>query len=494
MEQEGREPQMFERRDVWELGSDSEPWQDPSLEWYARAIVAMQERNGTDFSDPTCWRYLAEVHGASIAQSNWPRGATWNECQHSSWYFLPWHRIYLHYFEQIVRQTVSSLGGPDDWALPYWNYSDPRNPNARRLPPAFRERQLPSGEANPLFVRERSQSNPDINGGEEVDVEDVDLGAAMAEESFTGPTVGGIAGFGGPVTAWNHAGGPVGSLENLPHGDIHVEVGGIQPRGWMSSFTTAGRDPIFWLHHSNIDRLWKVWLNQGSRFNPSENRWLAMSFTIGGGASATTLAVRDVLDTTQPPLNYYYTDESPAVLEPAIAAAASAAGFSSEEERMPEDLVPEMVGASDEGVPLAAISTDVEIAVEAPSGAAFAAATESQRPRKVYLKVENVRGEELAASSYLVHLDVPPGADPAEYEDRRVGKISMFGVFEASQSDDEHSGSGLTFFFDITGVYERLQGAEEWDEEHLRVTFTPVHASEEQPGNVRAGRVSLFYA
>jgi len=485
---------VFERRDVWELGTEEDPWH-PIIEWYARAVTAMQERNGMDFSDPTCWRYLAEVHGSSIPRGDWPRGATWNECQHSSWYFLPWHRIYLHYFERVVRQTVSTLGGPDDWALPYWNYSDPRRPSVRRLPAAFREPQMPSGEPNPLFVSQRSQSNPAINGGEEVDLEDVDIGAAMAEMHFSEPTGDpSFAGFGGPVTGFSHSGGSVGSLENIPHGMVHVEVGGIQPRGWMSSFATAGRDPIFWLHHANIDRLWKVWLNQGSRVNPPDTRWLDMSFTIGSGASATTLAVRDVLDTTQSPLNYHYTDESPLVLEPAIAAAASAAGSPSEEERMPEDIVPEMVGASDEGVPLAATSTEVEVAVEAPSGPAFAAAAESAQPRKVYLKVENVRGEELAASSYLVHVDLPPGANPAEYEDRRAGKVSMFGVLEASQSDEEHSGSGLTFSFDITGVVERLQEAGEWDPEHLRVTFTPVHASEEQTGNVSAGRVSLFYA
>ena len=479
---------MFERRDVWEL-SEEDTWH-PIIEWYARAIVAMREKNGTDFSDPTCWRYLAEIHGSSIPPASWPRDATWNQCQHSSWYFLPWHRIYLHYFEQIVRQTVSTLDGPDDWALPYWNYSDPLRPDARTLPPAFREPQMPSGEDNPLFVSERSQRDPDINGGEEVDLEDVDLGAAMAETHFSEPTGDpSFAGFGGPVTGWSHSGGSVGSLENVPHGEIHMEVG-----GWMSSFTTAGRDPIFWLHHANIDRLWQVWLNQGSRANPTDTRWLNMDFTIGSGAFATTLAVRDVLDTTQPPLDYHYTDESPKVLEPAIAAAASAAGSPSEEERMPEDVIPEMVGASEEGVPLAATSTEVEVAVEAPSGPAFAAAAERARPRKVYLKVENVRGEELAASGYLFYVDLPPGADPAEYEDRRAGKVSMFGVLEASQSDEEHSGSGLTFSFDITGVVERLQEAGEWDPEHLRVTFTPVRAAEEQPGNVSAGRVSLFYA
>ena len=74
---------MPKRRDVWEL-SEENTWH-PTIEWYARAIVAMQERNGTDFSDPTCWRYLAEVHGSSIPRGEWPRGATRNECQHGSW-------------------------------------------------------------------------------------------------------------------------------------------------------------------------------------------------------------------------------------------------------------------------------------------------------------------------------------------------------------------------------------------------------------------------
>jgi tyrosinase len=131
-----RERQMFERRDIWEL-SEQDPWH-PIIEWYARAVAAMQARDGTDFSDPTSWRYLANIHGVDLRElplSSWPRGATWNECQHNSWFFLPWHRIYLHYFEQIVRQTIVNLGGPDDWALPYWDYSDPDRENVRRLTP-----------------------------------------------------------------------------------------------------------------------------------------------------------------------------------------------------------------------------------------------------------------------------------------------------------------------------------------------------------------------
>lgn len=484
---------MFERRDVWGL-SEEDPWH-PIIEWYARAITAMQDRDGTDFSDPTSWRYLANIHGTRTPRSRWPQGATWRECQHNSWFFLPWHRIYLHYFESIVRQTISDLGGPSDWALPYWDYSDPRRPDVRKLPPAFRETRMPSGDPNPLFVNERAA---EINQGGELDPRFVSIDDAMAETSFRGPGVDGMSGFGGPVTGWNHsAGETVGILELVPHGVVHVGVGGIEPLGWMSAFDTAARDPIFWLHHANIDRLWEAWLALGDdRKNPTGARWRSMWYKVGGGAFAVALPVREVLDTTRPPLNYRYSDISlPAPALAAVHATGSDSEFrSSEEEPAPQDFLPEMVGASESRVPLVGTPSEVEVAVEAPSGPALAETTERAQPRKVYLKVENVRGKELAAPNYLVHVNLPAEADPAEHEDRRAGLVSMFGVREASESDEEHSGSGLTFSFDITGVVRRLQETGEWDPEHLRVTFTPVGAGAERGGDVSVGRVSLFYA
>jgi tyrosinase len=353
---------------------------------------------------------------------------------------------------------------------------------------------MPSGDPNPLFVSERERG---INQGDELHAVAVDIGSAMAETSFTGPTVDGIAGFGGPVTGWSHSGGTVGSLENTPHGDVHMGVGGVRPLGWMSRFQTAGRDPIFWLHHANIDRLWEVWLGLGGgRANLTERRWLGMRFELGGGASAVTLTVQEVLDTTQPPLTYRYSNVSLPAPRPGMVLAArpDTESLFAEEEPVPQDIFPEMVGASENRVPLAATPTEVEVLVEGPSGPALVESAEEAQPRKVYLKVENVTGKELAAPSYLVHVNLPPEADPTAYEDRRVGQVSMFGVLEASESNEEHSGSGLTFSFDITGVVQRLQETGEWDPERLRVTFTPMRAGAEQGGNVSAGRVSLFYA
>ena len=117
------------RRNVWELGSD---WADPIL-WYARGVKAMKARA---LNDRTSWRFYAAIHGifpplwqqyGYLAATDAPpsqsdRNTYWNQCQHGSWYFLPWHRGYLIAFEAVIRDAVVRLGGPGDWALPYWNY------------------------------------------------------------------------------------------------------------------------------------------------------------------------------------------------------------------------------------------------------------------------------------------------------------------------------------------------------------------------------------
>jgi tyrosinase len=42
-------------------------------------------------------------------------------------------------------------------------------------------------------------------------------------------------------------------LEDI-HNGVHVWVGGT-----MSDIATAAYDPLFWAHHTMIDRLWRVW-------------------------------------------------------------------------------------------------------------------------------------------------------------------------------------------------------------------------------------------
>src|SRR5437764_5357226 len=94
------------RRDVAKLAT----WDDTLL-WYAKAVTAMQAR---PINDPTSWRYQAAIHGFEPSlirpgdQLPTPgqQSTYWLQCQHGSWYFLPWHRIYIFLFEQIVAATI----------------------------------------------------------------------------------------------------------------------------------------------------------------------------------------------------------------------------------------------------------------------------------------------------------------------------------------------------------------------------------------------------
>ena len=93
------------RRNVWSLSTLAEPWH-PALVAYAEAVRTMQ---GRPLSDPTSWAYQAAIHGLAGTQP--PPGAPWNECQHATWYFLPWHRMYL--LQSVVKPNAAIAPGFD---------------------------------------------------------------------------------------------------------------------------------------------------------------------------------------------------------------------------------------------------------------------------------------------------------------------------------------------------------------------------------------------
>src|SRR6478609_10553951 len=123
------------RHNIWTLEAQ-DPWH-PVIRAYAQAIGVLKSRPG---SNPSSWLYQAAIHGFT-QQDKWR-----NQCQHNSWYFLPWHRMYLSWFEKLVRATIAGLPGVDaatkqSWALPYWDYT--KGSDSRRLPQAFRDKKLP---------------------------------------------------------------------------------------------------------------------------------------------------------------------------------------------------------------------------------------------------------------------------------------------------------------------------------------------------------------
>jgi polyphenol oxidase len=86
-------------------------------------------------------------------------------------------------------------------------------------------------------------------------------------------------GFGGTPDGSD---GSAGTLENSPHGPVHIWTGDPSFQAAnpdMGVLATAARDPIFFSHHANIDRIWDVWLNlKDGRGNPQESAWQIESF------------------------------------------------------------------------------------------------------------------------------------------------------------------------------------------------------------------------
>jgi tyrosinase len=420
--------------------------------------------------------------------------------------------MYLGFFEQIVRATVVKLGGPADWTLPYWNYSDKTNAKARTLPPAFLKPKLPDNSPNPLFVVQGVNilRAPAINAGNVAAIPsaDVDLAACLGATFFSPDTdtTAGDLGFGGPATGPNHDGhffGPK-TVERLPHNAIHMDVGGQITLGWMTDPDTAALDPIFWLHHANIDRLWSVWNGiSTSNTDPSDpvnvgGRKISWSTTVkftfhNAAGKVVTMTPSQVVDPKTTPFAYDYEDTKNPLATKAKAAVAGA-----RREIMPFRPRAEMVGASKK-VRLTGSLQTTTVAIQEPSGPAKARGKAAKAPAlgETYLQIENIVSKKSHAT-YEVYVNLPENANPADYPDRNAGALHLFGVRRASTRSAEHSGSGVNFSLDITKLADSLKEKNAWDDRNVRVTFVPRSEAGEplraiaEHDPIKIGRVSVY--
>ncbi|MFF2369667.1 tyrosinase family protein [Agromyces sp. NPDC058110] len=262
------------------------PWH-PVLDAYARGVEAMKARDDAG-PQPDSWMWAANTHG--IDQFTQRRPA-WAQCTHASLFFLPWHRAYLAWFEQSIRDAA----GEPDWALPYWDYSQPSSP--RTLPVEFAvEQRTVDGELvdNPLFSPGRL--------AQPIPAEDADVVEALAQPHYL---LDREAGFGGALPDQFF-----GTVEDRPHNYVHMAIG-----GFMRSPATAGRDPIFWLHHANIDRLWEVWLSlegsvrltdAGAAAPEVVSAWDSATFWFGDEQGPRTYAMAAVEDLEHESMDYGY--------------------------------------------------------------------------------------------------------------------------------------------------------------------------------------------
>lgn len=262
------------RRSLGELALD-----DPIIETYREFVGKMKELPS---SDRFSWIGFANVHGESPF--------AFHLCPHGNWYFVPWHRAYVQMYEVACRK----LTGNQDFAMPYWDWTADR-----LFPKAFSDERW-QGRPNPLFEASRTippnYPLPDNMVGETEVMEPI-----LRESHFEIFGTSRPAGQNSLAQRWITTGtGTKGPLEYNPHDRIHGTVGGVM------GGTRSPRDPIFMMHHGNIDRIWAVWNGRGHS-NTTDRLWLDMEFQnnfIAPDGSLYSKTVRDLQEVE--PLGYTY--------------------------------------------------------------------------------------------------------------------------------------------------------------------------------------------
>ena len=271
------------------------------------AIGAMQDFSDKDQDDPRGWLVNAKAHENFCAAEDFdPRQI------HYCWWFLSWHRAYI----AVTEWKLSEAKG-QTIKFPYWNWS-----SDRQIPASFARLGSPLAKAI-QFTEDRDIENEEVDYWPD-DPSKAKFGvAALSAKSFVAAQPSEIRrSFGGiarpnPSNQYGNS-----SLERGAHGLIHNYVGGERSPGEggdMSNFTTAARDPLFFAHHGNLDRLWEAWRSDPNRkaTEPSTDNFLKHKFPFTW-IDGTTLevSVEDTLDTGR--LGYAYDKLD--VFRPAVVA------------------------------------------------------------------------------------------------------------------------------------------------------------------------------
>jgi tyrosinase len=166
--------------------------------------------------------------------------------------FLAWHRRYLVEFERelqrvdrLLRPTATQRVG-----VPYWRWQDPF--------PSWMVGFLPArNPQNNQPVPARKNAAPP----QKASASDVDLIVNRSGTQHTQlPGENDYTKFTFAVEGWGRR-SDGSSLPGHNHG--HSWIGGI-----MNNTSTSPTDPMFWLHHAEVDRLWHIWRQRHATVRP----------------------------------------------------------------------------------------------------------------------------------------------------------------------------------------------------------------------------------
>jgi tyrosinase len=111
-------------------------------------------------------------------------------------------------------------------------------------------------------------------------------------------------------------------------------------------------------------------------------------------------------------------------------------------------------------------------------------------PDKVFLKLENVRGD-FDATALSVYVNLPEKAKPGKSSEYLAGTIALFGLNRASAKDGQHAGEGLTFILGISRIIDELHLENALDADSLQVRIVPSRPLPDD-AKITVGRISVF--
>ena len=285
--------------------------------------------------------------------------------------------------------------------------------------------------ASELFI---SQRNANMNSGAgSLPAWAVDYSAGLAQLNFNGGST---------------------SFEQLPHNIVHVLVG-----GWMGSVPTAAQDPIFFLHHCNMDRLWDLWLAQGGgRIDPVfDNTWKNTKWTFFDEEGAQVeMTGCEVLRAAQQ-LHYVYEGEAAQVNEYCLPVI-KFPPVTFEKEVILRLPIP----------PITLTSDTMSIPIDfSPIKQRLGSLAES-KTQTIFLELNGVEAERQPGVAWQVYLGPTSSATPSEETPYYIGALALFGRGIHAESHDKFEPA--QFAFPISRAL--LAGFKE-NQESWTITFVP---------------------
>ena len=415
----------------------------PAYATYLSGIQAM--RTNTNPNPRNRWSYWVNAHV--------------NYCPHGIAYFLAWHRGAMYQFERQLRE----LTGNSTLMVPYWDYY--RNPN---IPSEFTD------PSSPLFVPNRVNTN---------------VYSAL-----------GLNAFSDALTTFER--GATDSferqIEGRPHNPVHNLIGGYM------ALRTSPTDPVFWLHHGNVDRLWTAWVaaGEGRQMPPSGSTYWSGAFTYG---PSHTMPRSQTMSNVG--LGYRYQDETmPSSLPPRAQAARIVrvqmrpGGGSGRPPVGQFPLTPprglgasrrSLGGAAEVGLDENSVSATVPIQVQDRSSVETLLQNRQASPlgrgrsapspyRSVQVVLDNVHLTPLGQAGgyyYNVYIGLPAGADASTSEEQHfLGTVGPFEIDSAM-----HHGNTARLSYPATMV---LAGLRPRDLSELTISFVRVNGDSFPRGRV----------